>query len=504
MSGAHGAGPRRIGRRAFLRDAAAIGAGAIPLLGAAPGLAEAAMARAARERPRGAAKRVVVIGAGLAGLSAAYELAGLGHDVTVLEARSRPGGRIETLREPFADGLYAESGGTRIPDVHHWTVRYVEHFKLSLIPFREPGLADVYHLRGRRIRAAEGEPAEWPYALTADERRLGPSGLAREYLTPLFPELGDPAAPGWPPPALERYDRLSTAALLRARGASAEAAALLQALGLGAPDPARISSLFTLRNRAVQSRAQRWYRVRGGNDQLPKAFAASLADRILYGAPAVGVEQRADGVRVTYSRGGVRETVVADRAVCAVPLPLMGEIGFTPTLSAEKRRAVTDVPRSAATKVFMQMRRRFWLAQGLSGFATTDLPIDDVWDLSGGQAGTRGLLVVYTSGREAEALGAHNEEARTRIALGHLEKVFPGVRAEYEGGVSKAWHLDPWARGAFAAFAPGQFTTIVRHLARPEGRLHFAGDHASTATGWMHGALESGNRVAREIHEAAS
>ena len=454
--------------------------------------------------PRGAPKRVVVVGAGLAGLSAAYELTRLGHDVTVLEARSRAGGRVETLREPFADGLYAEAGGTRIPDVHDWTLKYVEHFRLALTPFRPAGLPDVYHLRGRRLVARDGGEPDWPYQLTAAERRLRLSGMTREYLAATFPELGDPTTPGWPPESLAHYDLLTTAGLLRKRGASAEAVALLTDLGLGLPDPEGVSALGTMRNRAQLSRAQRWHRIAGGNDQLPRAFAAQLSAHVRYGAVVRELEQSDRGVRVTFEQGGTAEPVAADRVVCAVPLPLLGRIGVRPALSAEKQRAVREVPQAAVTKVFVQTRRRVWLEQGLSGFATTDLPIMEVWDLSAGQAGERGLLVAYVTGRRAGELGALPEEKRLAIAVEHLDGVFPGLRAIAEGGACKVWHEDEWAGGAYAAFAPGQFNSLVRYLARPEGRIHFAGDHTSSATGWMQGALESGNRAAREVHEATS
>ena len=114
---------------------------------------------------RSPSKRVIIIGAGLAGLSAAYELTQAGHDVTVLEARTRPGGRVHTLRDHFADGLYAEAGATRIPNHHHFTLRYVELFGLTLDPFEPVDLPSVYHVRGKRIVVRPGEKVEWPYDL---------------------------------------------------------------------------------------------------------------------------------------------------------------------------------------------------------------------------------------------------------------------------------------------------------------------------------------------------
>src|SRR5215204_7008808 len=99
---------------------------------------------------RGAPKKIIIIGAGLAGLSAAYELSEAGHDVTVLEARTRAGGRVLTLRDPFAEGLYAEAGASRIPNHHHFTLKYVELFGLTLNPFKPPNLPSVYYTRGKR------------------------------------------------------------------------------------------------------------------------------------------------------------------------------------------------------------------------------------------------------------------------------------------------------------------------------------------------------------------
>lgn len=443
-------------------------------------------------------KRVVVIGAGLAGLSAAYELSRAGYEVTLLEARTRAGGRIQTLRDPFSDALYAEAGGTRIPDVHDWTLRYTQEFSLDLVPFRQRGLDELYHLRGRRLR--EGEE-EWPFNLAPEERRLGLSGMGQRYLASAFSEIGDPTAPDWPTPRLATLDRTSTAELLRSRGASAEAVALYTALGLGDPDPERLSSLFTLRNRFLLSKAKQWYKIRGGNDLLPKAFTARLSGRIRYGTPVVKVVQDRNEARVTFRQGQMLETIAADRVVCTVPLPLLREISFDPPLSPAKQRAAREIPYAPVTKVFIQSRTRFWTEEGLSGFAATDLPIEEVWDLSAGQPGPRGILVAYTTGREAEQFSARPEAERLLLALDHMDQVFPGLRQQYEGGASKAWHDDPWARGAYPAFQIGQ-VSLLPELRRSEGRIHFAGDHASAWPAWMQGALESGNRAAREIEQA--
>jgi monoamine oxidase len=133
---------------------------------------------------------------------------------------------------------------------------------------------------------------------------------------------------------------------------------------------------------------------------------------------------------------------------------------------------------------------------------TTDLPVKWLFEHTVGQPGERGILEAQAVGAEAERLSALPEEQRIRVALSCIEQVFPGAGREYERGTSKCWHTDPWARGAFAYFRPGEMLGLRPHIAGAEGRVHFAGDHTSAWSGWMQGALESGLRAAAEVSEA--
>ena len=323
---------------------------------------------------RGAPKRVLVVGAGLAGLSAAYELTQAGHDVTVLEARTKPGGRVHTLRDPFADGLYAEAGATRIPNHHHFTLKYAELFGLTLDPFEPRDVPSVYHVRGQRIRVTPGQRVEWPYDLTTEERALGLNGMRQKYIWSALPGLGDVTDPRWPSPeTLKKYDQMNRSDFWRSRGASSEAVALMS---LGGIDD-RIetwSTLFMLRNQALNRKLTQYYKIRGGNDLLPNAFASRLSEKIHYAAPVIRLEQSAQGVRATFRQAGAHHTLTGDHLICAVPFSVQKNIEVVPAFSVEKQRAIEELPYLSASKIFLQSKKRFWVDEGQSGFATTDLP----------------------------------------------------------------------------------------------------------------------------------
>jgi monoamine oxidase len=455
-------------------------------------------------RRRGARKKVIIVGAGLAGLSAAYELTKAGHDVTILEARTRPGGRVHTLRDSFADGLYAEAGAARIPNHHDFTLGYVELFGLTLDPFQPPRSPTVYYIRGQRMRVAPGAEADvdWPYTLSPEERRLGRSGIRRKYIESMFSELGDVTDAGWPPAALEKFDQMNRSDFWRSRGASSEAIALMS-LG-GIDDRAEtVSALFMLRNAALNQRLSRYYKIRGGSDLLPRAFATRLGDRIHYASPVVRIEQDPQGVRTVFRHAGAAHTMAGDYLICAVPFTVQKNIEVSPPFSVDKQRAVEQLPYHSLSKIFLQSRRRFWVDDGQDGFATTDLPIGQVWDMTYNQPGVRGILQAFPISVHSRRVTAMSESERVSFAVEQMEEVYPGMRENFEGGLSKCWDEDEWARGGTSFYKPGQMSSLLPHVSRPEGRIHFAGEHTSVwIDGWMQAALESGNRVAREVNDA--
>ena len=468
----------------------------------------------AREAPSGllggvagssAPKRVAVIGAGLAGLSAALELRRAGYDVTVLEARARPGGRVHTLHEPFSDGLYAEEGATFVPDNHELTLKYVRLFGLALDPVPPQTGGRLYYVRGRRLLVTHGAQVPWPFDLTPEEDALGLGGMLKKYVFDPLPELGDVTAPGWPSdPRLDGYDQLTGAEFLKSRGASPGAIQLLRVgyLDLLGDGVESYSALTMLRDVALQKDEQAAYTIRGGTDQLPRAVAAALGSAIRYDAPVVRIEPRETSVRLVIRRDGESERLTADRVVCAVPFSVLRRVEISPPFSPRKQVAIAELPYTSIARVYAQVSGRFWEPTKLPDSATTDLPIKHIFEPTVTQPGPRAILACDTAGIQARRITAMPASDRVSFALAEMERVYPDLRRHVERGASKCWDEDEWARGAYVWFRPGQLRSLGPSIAKPEGRVHFAGEHTSPWIGWMQGALQSGLRAAREIVEA--
>jgi monoamine oxidase len=362
-----------------------------------------------------APKKIIIIGAGMAGLSAGYELSQAGHNVTILEARAIPGGRVHTIREPFSDGLYAEAGAARIPDDHDLTLKYVKLFDVPLEPM-------------------------YPTQLAA----------------------------------------------LRTNGSSAQQVSID-----GFTDG--LSEFFGNEFKGPT----RFRKITGGNDNLPKAFAKRLADKIHYSSPVVKIEQDKTSARVTFLEKGARQTMTGDRILCAVPFSVLRNVELPSSLSERKVKIIKNLGYANVSRVYLQAKKRSWEEKGLNGFAITSDAIE-IWQPTWNQPGPRGILMTYNRPGEAERIAAMPENQRINSTLARLGQWFPGLQENFERGATKVWSEDEWARGAWAFVGPRDFVDA----SSPEGRIHFAGEHLSRWASWMQGALDSSAQAVKQINEA--
>ena len=456
-------------------------------------LAPLAIPQQLERRPPG--KKILVAGAGLAGLTAALELVRAGHDVTVLEAQAREGGRVHTLRDPFSEGVHGEAGAVRIADNHTDVLAYVNEFGLELEPYLGPG-DPVWVMQGQRLIERSGKPFEFPVPLRDDERGFTVGELWARYTMPVLAEAAKAPSDPWPPESLRPFDQLNLRGFYVKAGASTAAADLIT-LGY---DVETRSALATLQSELLESLAKKWFRIKGGSDLLPRALAQRLRTRLRYGCALTGVRQDAESVEVTVVGSGGQEQLKADALVVTLPAPLLRQVSFDPGLAADKMELIRTLEMTPASRLFLQTRERFWMKEKLNGVAYVDGLSMRLWPGAPGPEKERGILHTCSEGRASLALDSLPDDARLSAVLSDAERAFPGISKVVEGHAYRSWTADPWQRGAFTGFRPGETARAYAILSRPEGRIYFAGEHASRAPGWMQGAVESGLRAAVDIN----
>jgi monoamine oxidase len=512
MKGEQGAGRRvesrfNVSRRQFLRHMG-FAAGAVlttSLLGDLDAIAKP-------KKPL----RFVIIGAGLAGLCAAYELEQRGHTCVILEADAgHVGGRVRTLR--FEDGMYGEAGAMRVPLRHELTRHYVKKLGLELRKFVHSNPEAYYYLRDRRERIKNVKQLNSLYALNGTEREKTPddlwadvvvsrlkayTDLERKDLSSVTPETQ----------AIRALDHQSLQYLLETGGLSQEAIEFLAVTYALEPIIHHAATEY-MREERDEIWIHQFDEIVGGTDRLPAAFAQRLKSKPRLGCEAIKLEQNPSGKRAAavYVEGGKQNREEGDFLLCTIPFPVLGRLDVNPAFSEAKRRAIRELTYDSATKVLAVTNRRFWETDDkiFGGGTYTDLPTGTTYYPSNNadakdpavSAGPGVMLASYSWGQAARRLGNLPDAERSAVAIKHLSKVHPQLN---EKGILRrtagwSWDNHRWSGGAFAWFMPGQHTELHKHIIAPEGRIFFAGEHASLTHTWMQGALESALVAVREM-----
>lgn len=484
------AGPRPLTRRAFL--ASVVAGTATAALGA--GRVWATPLRTSPRPDLGTPGRVAIVGAGLAGLTAALDLVDAGWDVVVLEARDRVGGRVHTLYDLFSSGLHAEAGGESIDYNHDRIQALLTRFGLQTEK-RPPDklLQSVTYYRGKRSPLT-----------TFIGRRDG--AVLQDYLR--FGDALDTLSQGVDPEHPERaanaaaLDRQSLDRFIRHLRLVPEAEFLVRLQNRASynAEASELSMLFVGQQTAVVAdvpdSAAETMRISGGNSRLVEAMAAALGDKVRLRSPVTRVEHDADGVRVF--AGG--PPVDAAHLILAVPMPPLRRVTFAPALPAAFAAVIDRLDLGAAAKVIHEYTARFWEAEGVPGFTVADLPFHVAWAPTDSYPSTGGLLTQFITGKPAHAAARLTDARRIAKFRRQLDRVYPEGRSLHTTrAATMAWANEPYTGGGYAVYRPGQMAPFWPALRDGLPRISFAGEHTETLAGYMESAVRSGHRVAASL-----
>ncbi|MDR7071091.1 flavin monoamine oxidase family protein [Fictibacillus barbaricus] len=460
-------------------------------------------------------KRIIVAGAGMAGLVAASLLHAAGHEVHLLESSQRVGGRVFTIRTPFTYGNHLEAGAMRFPETHKLVLAYIKKFSLHTQEFINSQPHDLIYVNGimTENRTYEKNPDILGFPVTVSEKGKTAEQLMKYAVQPLIDFIEQDPDKNWPA-IIKRFQSYSLDNFLRnnpfGRSLSSGAIDMIKVL-LSLEGLPELSFLDVFRDILIIfiNPKLKYLEIVGGNDQLPKAFLPQLKNHIFFSQRLTRIVQDQNKVTLYTESPLTSHPYVfeADKVIITIPFSVLNFVKIEPfhSLSYYKRKAIRELHYVPSTKIGIEFNHRFWEKNGLSGGkSVTDLSTRFTHYPNQKRASSSSGVVIasYTWEDDTVPWRSFPNRIRVKEALDFLSLFHgPQVYEYFVTGHAHSWSLDPHTGGAFTMFKPYQEEEIYEAIKAPEGRLHFAGEHTTLKHGWVEGAIESGIRAAMEVNE---
>jgi monoamine oxidase len=488
----------------------------------AMGLVPAAPVRPFRLEGSGEGKEVVILGAGLAGMAAAYELTKLGYRCTLLEARERAGGRCWSVRRGstneetggglqtahFDEGQYFNAGPSRIPHHHGLTLHYCKELGVPIQVYNNVNENTYYYSEGKgplsnrkvRVREVHNDMRGWMAELLAKAMDGGKvdAGMSKEDTLKVIEYL---RAEG----GLD-VDKLYKASARRGyleppgpgdrEGKLGDPLTLLGMLQSGLLDP----DFYNVAEYTYELQGTLFQAV-GGMDRIAAAFERKVGHLIRLRSEVSRIRNLEEGVQVGYRDAGGEKTIRADYCICTIPLPVLSNIDHD--FGSDASRAIDSIVYMSTGKIGLQFKRRFWEEdEGIYGGIThTNNSLTQIFYPSYDYLSGKGILIGYYNFNEkAVATGKLSYAQREELALEKGALIHPQYRQEFETGFSISWHKTKYNLGGWALYSAEERQTLYRALLQPDKRVYFAGEHLTWLNAWMAGAFESARSVVAALH----
>ncbi|HMP94657.1 MAG TPA: FAD-dependent oxidoreductase [Phnomibacter sp.] len=417
---------------------------------------------------------VLIIGAGFAGLSAAYALRKKKIPVTVLEARNRIGGRVFSFAPPEANGQVIELGAEWVGASHERLIAMCEEFKLPL---------DNNQFDTRLVyKGVFHDKNAWDYS--------EPWKLKWEALKKAYPKLTDAQKR-----AIDQYDWWRYLVNNGCQGRDLDLRELLDSTDFG-ESIRHVSAFGALAEYAESSEKNEMdYKIRGGNGKLAEALADAVGrEHIKTGMKVQRVVQTGSGVEVICTDG---QRFKGAKLICTAPTFAVKQIQWQPALPPEVQRAMNQLQYARINKHPLLFAERFWKDESFD--MVTDMPAHYFYHATKNQAGPQGILISYTIGDKAAVIANQPDEINSSLALAALQPGFGNVGGLLQKQWNYYWGNDEYSHGAYALYGAGQWFTLMPILRKPHVHTHFAGEHLADWQGFMEGAINTGEEAAEKI-----
>lgn len=514
-----------ISRREFLTKTGKTGLLSYPAL-LALGLLKPAPAHPFKLPGNGNGKRIIVLGAGLAGMTAAYELTKLGYACTILEARNRAGGRCWSVRKGttsqeeglgsqaarFDEGLYFNAGPSRIPHHHALTLHYCRELEVPIQVYNNVNEASYYFSEGKgnlsnkkvRVREIHNDVRGYICEMLAkaiDQNKID-TGLTKEDTEKMVEYLR--AEGGLNIDKLYRAsDRRgfseSPGAAERA-GKIAEAYRLADIIESGFMNP----DFYNVAEYTYELQMTMFQAI-GGMDRIPVALSKKVAGMIHFGCEVTEILNEAEGVKIIYKEGNKEKNLQGDLCITTIPLPVLSNIKNN--FSSDVSRAIDYIPYINTGKIGLQFKRRFWEEDEhiYGGITHTNNELTQIFYPSYDYLGKKGILIGYYNFNEkAKKVAGLDYPQREQLALQKGRLIHPQYDKEFENSFSVSWSKTPYNLGGWALYTTETRQSLYRALLKPDKNVYFAGEHMTYLNAWMAGAFESARRVVADVHARMS